>query len=234
MAYFCTYCGKQLTENAKFCNNCGNEIKENKSEEDKKNRSVNKPNFSLKRQKVLSKNNTKPGNKKTVYSIISVLALMGFAAFYDSLPALANPVIEKQPVVVAEFKYPNLPKRMSATKATVRDGKIVIPFDALKKEKFLKFNYSSNNLNTPLLAYISEEGKVVTAVSMCEPCNSTTFHIRGDQLVCNSCGTTWELDNLNGLEGSCQKYPPDALPSIVVGNEIQIDESLVANWRRRI
>jgi uncharacterized protein len=226
MAIFCTYCGNQLDETANFCTNCGNQIGGSTTEK--------KLDFSTKREKVLGNKKNTTGNKGMIYSILAVLGILGFVAFFNSLPSRANPIIEKQPVVTKAFNYPNAPQRMSLTKATVRDGKIIIPLDTLKKEKFLKFNYASNNLNTPLLAYISGEGKVVTAISMCEPCNSTSFHIRGEKLVCNSCGTTWELDNLSGLDGSCQKYPPDALPSIIVGNEIQIDESVVAGWQRRI
>lgn len=86
----------------------------------------------------------------------------------------------------------------------------------------------------PLLAYLSEEGRIITAISMCEPCNSTAFHINGNELICNSCGTTWELDNLDAISGSCGKYPPDPIPSRVVGNQIQISELSVANWQRRI
>lgn len=69
---------------------------------------------------------------------------------------------------------------------------------------------------------------------MCEPCNSTEFHIEGNNLICNSCGTTWNLNDLNAISGSCGRYPPDPIPSMVVGNEIQIDEYLVTNWKRRV
>lgn len=226
MAFFCTYCGTQLKENARFCTNCGVEIDDSKPEQKSK--------FISKRQKVIGNDKSKSQNKGLVYFIILTIVVLGVVAFYDSLPSSINPVIENQPVVTASFKYTNLPERMNPIKSEVRDGKIIVSLDHLKEKKFLKFSYSKGSLSVPLLAYISEEGKVITAVSMCEPCNSESFHIRGDQLVCNSCGTTWELGNLNGISGSCQKFPPDPLPSTIVGNEIQINESIVANWQRRI
>jgi len=227
MAYFCTYCGNQLTEDTQFCTNCGTKIGEPDPPQ-------KRASFAEKKQKVMAQNKSKSGNKGIIYLSIAIAAILGMVAFNDSLPVTINPILEKQPIVAAAFKYPVTPQRMVPTKTDIRDGKIIIPLDRLKKEKFLRFEYPSNGYKTPLLAYISGEGKAITAISMCEPCNSTTFHIRGDNFICNSCGTTWEVDNLNGISGSCQKYPPDVIPSIVVGNEIQINESIVANWRRRI
>ncbi len=40
------------------------------------------------------------------------------------------------------------------------------------------------------LAYIAPDGKLVTAVSFCEPCRSTRFHVVGYNIFCNTCGTT--------------------------------------------
>ena len=80
----------------------------------------------------------------------------------------------------------------------------------------------------------TEDGKVITAISICEPCDSKSFHIKGSNLICNSCGTTWDLNNLDAISGSCGKYPPDPIQSRVVGNEIQIDEYLVTGWTRRV
>ncbi|MBI1806375.1 MAG: DUF2318 domain-containing protein, partial [Ignavibacteria bacterium] len=82
--------------------------------------------------------------------------------------------------------------------------------------------------------FISPEGKLVTAIRICEPCNSHTFRIEGTELACGNCETRWKLNNLEGLQGSCQKYPPAPIASQVIGNEVQIDERLVKNWKTRI
>ena len=166
--------------------------------------------------------------------IVGVVVALGLFTFVNSLPSRSNPIIEKQPVVSTAVQYPPSPTEMQPTLAKVENGSIIIPLDVVKAKKFVAFDYKSPRGVIPLLAYISNEGKVVTAISMCEPCNSTTFHIRSDQLFCNSCGTTWELDNLSGVSGACQDYPPDALPSTIVGNEILIDEAIVAAWVPRV
>jgi uncharacterized membrane protein len=171
---------------------------------------------------------------KGLYFIVGVILATGLFTLVNMILPQTNPIIEKQPVVSTEVSYPPSPTEMKPIKATVENGLIILPLDLVKQQKFVRFSYQSPRGEVPLLAYISTEGKIVTAVSMCEPCNSTRFHIRSDELVCNSCGTTWELDNLNGTSGACQAYPPDPLPSVVVGNEIQIDAAKVAAWVPRV
>jgi len=228
MARFCTNCGFALSDEAHFCTKCGAKTG-NVDPGSTEHRKV----FSDKRQKILNNKKTK-NNKGLIYLALTIFGVLGFMAFFNSLPSFANPIIDQQPIVSPNFSYPNSPLRMVSAKATVRDGKIIIPLDQLKKNKLLKFKYKTEIKTLPLLAYISEEGKVITAVSVCEPCKSTTFHIKGEQLICNSCGTTWDIDNLSGVSGSCQKYPPDPLPSTVIGNEVRIDEATVASWKSRI
>ena len=228
MANFCTWCGTALEKEARFCTQCGKEISEHGSAE-----SVRPAAFSDKRQKVLE-GDKNSRDKNIIYIGLALFALLGFMLFLDSLPSMVNPVVERQPVISEPFDYPATPVRMRSAPVETRDGKIIFKLADLKKNKFLRFDYSSGTSTLPLLAYISEEGKVITAVSVCEPCNSTSFHIKGEQLVCNSCGTTWEVNSLNGVSGSCQKFPPDAVPSVVVGDEVHIDEQAVASWRRRI
>lgn len=114
------------------------------------------------------------------------------------------------------------------------DGTITVPLAEIRGKKLVGFSFTGPNGTLPLLSYIAPSGKVVTAVSMCEPCNSTTFHIEGDQLVCNTCGTRWDLENLGGISGGCLSYPPDAFPNAVAGDNVVIQEASVASWTPRV
>jgi uncharacterized membrane protein len=226
MAKFCTQCGEPVSPDMNFCSNCGEQLEEYNAKELIR--------FQDKRERVLKQKRTNNHLKKLlIVGSIPVLIFGGFA-FMKSLPATANPIIENQPVVSAQFNYPNYPTKMQPIQVNSENGKIIVPLELVKEKKFVVFNYNSANGSLPLLAYVSGEGKIVTAVSVCEPCNSNQFHIRSDEIVCNSCGTTWQLNNLHGISGACQKYPPDPLPSVVVGDQIQIDEAVVAAWVPRI
>ncbi|MGC9092245.1 MAG: Fe-S-containing protein [Bacteroidota bacterium] len=224
MANFCTQCGKPVAPNANFCMSCGAPvaIHHNVTADVQK-----------KRQKVVGK------REQSGARALKILTIVGFAAFvivmvYNSLPKKTNPVIEAQPIIAKKIEYPDFGQQMFDIPSKVQNGKIIISLDDVKQRQFVAFNYVNGAKIVPLLAYISPEGKLVTAVSMCEPCNSRRFHIQGDEIICNSCGTTWKLDNLDAISGACGNYPPDPIPSTVVGNTIQIDEAVVANWRSRI
>ncbi len=124
--------------------------------------------------------------------------------------------------------------RMTGISATVENGKIIIPVDVVKEKKIVRFEYEGNGVKIPLLSYITDGGKIVTAVSMCEPCRSTKFHIKDKLLVCNSCYTEWNLETLKGIKGGCLKYPPDVIPNKVEKGQILIDEKLVIQWKPRV
>lgn len=227
MANFCDQCGKPVEPNMNFCSKCGAQL-------DGASSPKQQVRFQDKRERVLNQKQSNHLFKKILIAVGILVSIWGGLAFMKSLPSTANPIIESQPAVSAQLDYPDYSTQMQTVEVRSENGKIIVPLDMVKQKKFVTFNYSSTKGILPLLAYISEEGKIVTAVSVCEPCNSTRFHIRSDEIVCNSCGTTWKLNNLNGVSGACQKYPPDPIPSVVVGNEIQIDEATVASWDRRI
>jgi uncharacterized membrane protein len=124
--------------------------------------------------------------------------------------------------------------KMTKVEATVKNGRISIEFDTVLDKKIVRFNYDNNGFKLPLLAYITPSGKAVTAVSMCEPCRSTRFHIRGNSMICNACDTEWNLETLRGIKGGCLIYPPDLIPNTIENRRIWIDEQVIRRWRPRI
>ncbi len=158
--------------------------------------------------------------------------------FADHLPGGAHPVIQNQPEVAMATMYMGQVIQPYAVQASVIDGKIRVPFTALQEHKLIEFEYRTETGIVPLMAFISAEGKMVTSVRMCEPCNSDHFRIEGMELACGRCETRWKLNNLEGIQGSCQKYPPDPVPSVIIqANNTQyiaIDEQVVRRWKMRI
>lgn len=80
----------------------------------------------------------------------------------------------------------------------------------------------------PLLYYQAPSGKVVGAVRLCEPCGSFDFRIdRGQNLVCQRCGTEWKLENLReiALDIGCGIYPPPELLTATRDGSIWVDIS---------
>lgn len=89
------------------------------------------------------------------------------------------------------------------------------------------FNY------LPMLAYVAPNGSLVVATSLCEPCSGTTFHIEGDALVCNTCGTRWFLEDMSGISGGCPQYPPSIIKYTPEGDNIMIKRTDLELWQPR-
>lgn len=219
MAKFCKECGQRLKQDSKFCGECGSEIELSTT------RNANK------RQQVL-------GKKKSKFQIVNLILIVAFAGiiylYFAGSSTKEEKIINNQPEVSGDYSYPAAPTRMAKIETIQKNGKIILPLDIVQKQKFVSFEYVGKNNRIPLLAYVSEAGKLVTAIRMCEPCNSKSFHIRAGILICDACGTTWKLENLDAISGGCSKYPPDPIPSKIEGNKIIINESSVVGWNRRI
>lgn len=125
-------------------------------------------------------------------------------------------------------------QQVAATTAVTENGQVAISRDEVESRKLVAWNYKQGTITTPLLAYVTPSGAVKVATRMCEPCNSTSFRTEGDQLVCNACGSRWELETSKGIAGGCQSYPPEVLPSQVVDGKIVVDEQKVATWKPRV
>lgn len=124
----------------------------------------------------------------------------------------------------------------------VNNRDIVLDINTIKEKKTTTFdvqgvNFTLNNGTPfnylPMLAYVAPNGSLVVATSLCEPCSGTTFHIEGDQLVCNTCGTRWFLADMSGISGGCPQYPPKIMKYTVQGNKLEIKQSDLKQWKPR-
>lgn len=127
----------------------------------------------------------------------------------------------------------NLQQTKVASK--VENGKVIVTsLNDLKEKKFIWTEYKANGKRVPLTAIAEPSGKVVVAVSVCEPCNGESFHISGNKLVCNVCGTAWDLESFKGLSGGCQQYPPEILPYTQNGDNLEVDQAKLDAWKPRV
>lgn len=136
--------------------------------------------------------------------------------------------------VTGKVDYTGQTIPMVDIQAKVENGKISIPLDVVMEKRIVRFEYEGKGLKIPLLAYITMAGRVVTAISMCEPCRSTRFHIKDKTMVCNACYTEWNLETLKGIRGGCMNYPPEVIASTVEKDRILIDEKVVLDWKPRV
>ena len=215
----CKKCQMKNQISSRFCKQCGSALSVS-SLQDKK-------------AKVLAGKKRKSNKTLVSYAALAIfLCVAGFWIIKGR--SVGNPGIANQPKISQSMRYSNQSIGMTGIEAVVENGKISIPIDVVQEKKIVRFEYESDGVMVPLLAYVTPSGKAVTAVSMCEPCRSTRFHIRKDLMVCNSCDTEWNLETLRGISGGCLMYPPDLIPSEIGDGRIWIEEKVVRQWKPRI
>jgi uncharacterized membrane protein len=214
----CQKCQTKNDDSSFFCKKCGSKLSNSQ--------------FKDKKEKVLGEQK-KRSPWMFVSLIIIAIALGGFAYWLILGETASNPKIPSQKVTErADYTGQTIP--MADIQAKVENGKISIPLDVVMEKRIVRFEYESKGLKIPLLSYITMAGRVVTAISMCEPCRSTRFHIKDKTLVCNACYTEWSLETLKGIKGGCLNYPPEVIPSTVENGRILIDEKVVLDWKPRV
>lgn len=164
---------------------------------------------------------------------IIVLGVGGFLAMGGKKDALAAKTPASIGTSVSYSPAQKLQQTVVANK--VENGKVVVAtLSNLKESKFVFTEYKANGKNIPLTALVQPKGKVVVAVSFCEPCKGKSFHITGNKIVCNTCGTEWDLETFKGVSGGCQAYPPDALTYSVEGDNLVVSQATLDSWTPRV
>lgn len=207
----CESCGREIRPGVAYCPGCG------------KPRSRVAP----------AKSSSVPKGGKPRWFIVLTLfvcALFGYL-FLDHLPGGDHPVIAGQPRVEAETG--GRAEQVPVT-ATVEGPNLTIPLADVVSNRLVEFEYSDGTVTVPLVAFITGEGRLVTSFRICEPCNSKSYSIEGERLLCGNCETEWSLNNLEGLQGSCQKYPPEPFPSVIEGDRVVMSIARIKEWKIRL
>jgi hypothetical protein len=214
----CPKCQTKNDDSSNFCKKCGSELASSS--------------FQDKREKVLGEQKKKfPWMPVSLIIFALILGGIGYWFIWGVSSTPSNIPSQK---VTERVDYTGQTVAMTDIQVKVENGKILIPLDVVTEKKIVRFEYEGHGLRIPLLSYITMAGRVVTAISMCEPCRSTRFHIKDKTLVCNACYTEWNLESLKGIKGGCMDYPPEIIPSTVEKGKILIDEKVVLDWKPRV
>ncbi|KUO74190.1 MAG: hypothetical protein APF81_04695 [Desulfosporosinus sp. BRH_c37] len=182
---------------------------------------------------------TQPKKSKAgLYSIVGVVAVLVIIGSYFLFGNSdnSNSSVKTAANIGQKVNYSSNDKlEQTVLDSKVENGKeIVTTLSTVMEKKFIRTEYKANGKTVPLTAFIQPDGKVMVAVSFCEPCKGDSFHISGNQIICNTCGTTWDLQTLKGIDGGCQTYPPQALTYSLNGDNLEIPQTVLDAWAPRV
>ncbi|MHB1125830.1 MAG: Fe-S-containing protein [Bacillota bacterium] len=194
-----------------------------------------------KREEFLSGNTKYKGPNRVVILVFAIIAAVGVGWFYY-VSAKNTPVVTQRWEggnynIGKSVSYKNEKISMTDIQSAEAAGKISFSLDAVIKGKilFIETNYKhGSGANKALMAVITPAGRLIVGMAMCEPCRSQRFHIEENNLVCDTCGTRWFLNDLRGLSGGCPQYPPEMLPYEVKDGTVFIPADIVREWDLRI
>jgi hypothetical protein len=125
---------------------------------------------------------------------------------------------------------------MTSVEPIVEEGRIEIPLEEVAENNIVYFEIANDEgFLVPLMAYITPSGRLFAGSSMCEPCGGRTFSLAGETLVCDTCRTTYTIEDHQFLSGSraCGSYPPVNMNPVLKDGMVVIDLQEVLNWRIR-
>jgi uncharacterized membrane protein len=174
-------------------------------------------------------------NNILIYALAAIFVVVGVLGVYFVRGGSSKNAAGESAAynVGAAVTYQN-PIEMTDVKNNVADGKVAISLDDVKKNSIIYTEYNQNGKKLELTAWVAPSGNITAAVSVCEPCRGYKFHIDGSDIVCNTCGTRWTLEELKGISGGCLAYPPDKLKYEVKDGKILLDEAQIQAWKPRV
>ncbi len=212
----CRKCGSETNSEVRFCPVCGSTLRLQQD--------VVQADAPVKDPKV---------KRWVIRGAIMGVLVVGIGAFLDQLLQTFHPVIEKQPDVAMVTMYRDEEIRSTPVEAVMIDGKIGVSLRSVQEHKLVRFFDPEKKLELPMIAYVTPQGKLVTAISKSEQCGSTDFYLSGNNIHCATCGSYWNMASMEAY-ACCQRFFPDPIPSSVSGDMVVIEPAAVRQWQSRL
>jgi len=222
---YCPQCGSEQKEKANFCTKCGQA-----SARQKNGRAIETP---MSKRMAPPKSDPIPKAKLAIIGLFAFIIVVLLFIFYNYLTIEEHSVIAAQPVVGDGRLYESRTVSMIDVDSRVDNGYLIFSLNDVLEHELVRVEYERGTTNIPVLSYISPKGKLVTAISISEPCNATRFTIIDGAIKCDNCNAKWEVGTMQALS-CCPNNYPDPINSEIVGNEVRVPLATLENWRRRL
>jgi hypothetical protein len=210
----CPSCGNIVKPDGSFCTKCGVSLKQDTNTQSS------------------ARRKSSPVRYLVFGSFIAILAIL-IIILVQFITLEEHNIIARQPVVTESVDYGEREIPMTDIQFRVENGYVIISLDDVIQHRIVFINYQGPTSPIPVMAYISPIGKLVTAISINEPCNETRFKIVGNDIKAEKCRAIWDMNSMEA-HICCTNNYPDPIPSEVTGNEVRISERTILSWNRRL
>lgn len=126
------------------------------------------------------------------------------------------------------------------TTGTVSGDVKILKSEISETAKF--YPYKAGKTNMEVLAVKASDGTIRTAFNTCQVCYDSGrgyYKQQGDKLVCQNCGNTFQLDQIEKIKGGCNPVPileenktEDDANIVITQAFMEENKGLFGNWRR--
>ena len=181
-----------------------------------------------------------PGWMKALVAALSIwvvgVVVIWQLSVQQTYPTYVTGVFYDNPIVTDGGTKIQLPYSLVKDKKIVfLDVKLINKTDELRyQRRTIPLNLYKDGNYLPLIVIYTPSGNVIVGIRTCEPCGSFSMHIgdgeylilgHAQYLICDACGTRWDIETLKGVSGGCPDYPPPKLTFSVSDDNIEIDLS---------
>ena len=111
----------------------------------------------------------------------------------------------------SEKTVSNQPVKATWVEPEIAGDTVTIPVNSLEDNDIIHFKLSGLNGDIAFMAY-DIDGQTNIRANLCPPCRSIGFSLDGENLVCDTCRTTFEATTGDGISGACVAYPKAEVP----------------------
>lgn len=172
-----------------------------------------------------------------IYLLVVAVVAAGLGVTWLATRQAGQPAVQYfgEPVA-APRSYVGRVISMTRVEPVLENGQIKISLGEIDKNNIVSFELENDQGTlVPLMAYITPSGRLFAGSSMCEPCRGRTYSLAGETLVCDTCRTTFTIEDHRFISGSaiCGAFTPVYMHPVVSDGMVIIEQQQVLSWRVR-
>lgn len=118
--------------------------------------------------------------------------------------------------------------------AVVQGDTVSVPASTVQRDRNDKFTVKIASIEESFMIY-QLNGQIYARASVCPPCQSRSFSLVGNTLVCDSCGSVFDATTGKGISGPCRGYPKASVPYLPSnGNIVMKNADLLAAFQKTL